>query len=147
MFLEINIGLRKMKRKANVLAKWILGFCFLNPKYLKSSSGNLTQFRVPFNSPTVTNTTHQSGKIQHLSLVQKDTDQQRGFQRTLLKTLKKWRFWLHFYGAGDWTQSFTLAKHAFYLWAIPLVLKDLVFEEKWQEVGMCGLIDGRWRSK
>lgn len=34
MLLEINMGFKRMKRKANALAKYILGF--LNPKYLKT---------------------------------------------------------------------------------------------------------------
>lgn len=90
MLLEINMGLKKMKRKANALAKHILGF--FEPQIFENCSGNLTQSRVLFSSPMMTNNTHKTGKIQHISLVchfQKDTDQQKDFQRTFLKMLRK----------------------------------------------------------
>lgn len=61
MRLEINMGLRKTKRKANVLAKYILGF--LEPQIFEDCSGNLTQSRVPVSSPVVMNITYKSGKI------------------------------------------------------------------------------------
>lgn len=67
MLLEINTGFKKMKRKANALAQHILGF--FEPQIFENCSGNLTQSRVLFSSPMMTNNTHKSGKIQHISLV------------------------------------------------------------------------------
>lgn len=56
-----------MKRKANVLAKHILGF--FEPQVFENYSGNLTQSRVPVSSPMMTNNTYKSGKIQRIALV------------------------------------------------------------------------------
>jgi hypothetical protein len=72
MFLEINMGLRKMKKKANVLAKPISGF--VEPQLFENCLGNLTQFRVPLNSLVVMNSIHKSEEIQHLSVVMAFSD-------------------------------------------------------------------------
>ena len=64
------MGLKKKKRKANALAKHILGFS--EPQIFENCSGNLILIhspRVPFSSPVVTNNAYESGKIQHISLV------------------------------------------------------------------------------
>lgn len=50
-----------MKKKANGLAKHILGY--FEPQIFESCSGILTQSRVPFSSPVVTNNIYKSGKI------------------------------------------------------------------------------------
>lgn len=72
-----------MKRKANVLAKHILGL--FEPQVFENRSGNLTQSRVPFSSPMMTNNTHKSGKIQHISLVMAFPDRKTQTSRKTLR--------------------------------------------------------------
>lgn len=61
MLLEINMGFKKMKRKANVWAKHILGF--FEPQIFENCSGIFTQSQVPFSSPGLANNIYKSGKI------------------------------------------------------------------------------------
>lgn len=68
---------------------------FSEPQIFEICSGNHAQFRVPFNSPVVTEITHTNREIQHLSLAgafQKGRDQQQGFQEMVSEILKTWRF-------------------------------------------------------
>lgn len=64
MLLEINIGLRK-NGEGN---KYFGSTLFFEPQIFEICSGNLAQFRMPFNSHVVMAITHINREIQHLSL-------------------------------------------------------------------------------